>query len=279
MSGTLKFWKYEGLGNDFVLVDEASAQEARLDSRLARAICDRHRGVGADGVLVVGQPPSMLLWNADGSQGETCGNGLRCVALHLARLGLVGPEMTIETAAGPHHCRVEGEGDTRQVRVEMAAPSLRPADLPVRSAAPLIDSALEVAGAELAITAVSMGNPHVVTFDGQDRADELGPLIGAHDLFPEGVNVGFGVLRQGGIDLRVFERGAGWTQACGSGACAAAVAAVETGRLARGAVVPIWLPGGMLQIEVREPGEKVVMTGPARHVFDGELLTEAMLRT
>jgi diaminopimelate epimerase len=269
----IAFSKYEGLGNDFVLVEGAE-----LDREQVRRICDRHRGVGGDGVLLVGRSPAglprMQVINADGSVPEMCGNGIRCVALHLARTGRAGDEpFEIDTDSGPHRCRVLERGASGVVEVAMRAASLEPADVPVRAPAALRDASIAPAGAGLRWTAVSMGNPHAVTFDAPgERRGQLAPEVQNAAIFPNGVNVGFAEMRSShAIELAVFERGAGWTEACGTGACAAAVAAVETGRAPRGEPLSVQLPGGTLTIVVPAAGERVLMTGPARHVFDGTL--------
>lgn len=269
------FHKYQGLGNDFLIIEEEALGDVRLSSDQAVALCDRHRGVGGDGLLVVDvDAPSMHVINSDGSVPEMCGNGIRCVALHLARrAGERVLDVTIDTTAGPHRCTVDNRPGAESVAVEMAPPSLLPADLPLRSDAPWVDRAIVVEGWTVHITAVSMGNPHAVTFDDLGKARfELAPAIQADLHFPEGVNVGF-VSELNGDELRldVLERGAGWTQACGTGACAAAVAAVETGRASRDEPLKVRLPGGVLTITVRSPGEPVRMQGPARLVFGGEV--------
>jgi diaminopimelate epimerase len=276
------FAKYEGLGNDFLLVDVQDPSAGALTPERVVALCDRHRGVGGDGVIVAGLldgGPVMRVHNADGSVPEMCGNGIRCVALHLVRSGAVhGPSLQIDTDAGPHACRVNGNGRAASVEVRMRPPSLDPAHVPVTSERPLVDQEVDLDGSPLHITAVSMGNPHAVTFDdvGEGRL-AFGPRLERDARFPKGVNVGFARLaRQGGIDLHVWERGAGWTRACGTGACAAAVAAVETGRMARGTPIPVHLPGGTLTITVDAPGEPVRMDGPARHVFDGDVDLEGL---
>ncbi|MBX3250872.1 MAG: diaminopimelate epimerase [Myxococcales bacterium] len=290
----LAFSKYEGLGNDFVLVDAAAWGGRTPDD--ARAICDRHTGVGADGVLVVdADRPSMHVINSDGSIAEMCGNGLRCVVWHLARraLGLgarLGPGapsneapsrgrivddavLVVETGAGPHPSRlVSSEGRAAIVEVRMRAPSLSPRDLPLDASAPLVDAPF-LEG--VPFTAVSMGNPHLVTFaEGLERLS-LGPAVQRDPRLPEGANVGFArpatIEGRDGFVLDVLERGSGWTRACGTGACAAAVAAVVTNRAARHVPIPIRLPGGLLELTVGAEGEPVWMRGPARHVFDGEL--------
>ena len=265
----IAFAKYEGLGNDFVVVDGIHVTPAQ-----AVTICDRHLGIGADGVLIVGTDgpaPSMRVINADGSVPEMCGNGIRCVARHLRRTKkLVSSDVRIDTAAGPHRCTLLDDG---RVAVEMAVPSLDPSSVPVRADSDVIDHPFEIGDDTVHLTAVSMGNPHAVTFDDVgDRRLALGPAIQNDSRFPRRANVGFARLaRDGTIDLEVYERGAGWTRACGTGACAAAVAAVETGRAARNEPITVRLPGGPLEIVVGARGEPVRMTGPARHVFDGTI--------
>jgi diaminopimelate epimerase len=278
MHTTLRFSKYEGIGNDFLVVDVDDELGRVLGPDAARRLCDRHLGVGGDGLLLVGERdgrPSMKVINADGSVPEMCGNGLRCVALHLARTGRVqGGSIVVDTDAGPHECEIDAHGDAGSVEVVMRAPSFTPASLPIRAEAPLVGGRFEVDGAALTATAVSMGNPHLVTFDEVgDRRATLGPRIERDPRFPQGVNVGFGVLSGDGreIVLDVWERGAGWTRACGTGACAAVAAAVETGLAARGEPITVRLPGGALAIRVGAPGEPVRMRGPARYVFGGEL--------
>jgi len=261
----LHFDKYEGLGNDFVVVSDGLD---RADAQ-ARWLCDRHRGVGADGVLLTGVDggrPFMRVRNADGSTPQMCGNGVRCVALYLRDRGLVQTDaFELDTDAGPHSVRVLGDG---RVQVDMRPASLRPDDLPLTSESPWIDEPIEIGAYALHVTAVSMGNPHAVTFDPVDRA-AIGPALELDARFPQKVNAGFARLTGDVVELSVWERGVGWTQACGTGACAAAVAAVETGRARRGEAITVRLPGGDLEIVVGEPGAPVRMTGPARRVFGG----------
>jgi diaminopimelate epimerase len=272
---TLPFYKYEGLGNDFLIVEKEALAGVQLTTKEAIALCDRHRGIGGDGVLVLDvDAPSMDVINSDGSVPEMCGNGIRCAALHLARRANEPTlEVTIETLAGPHPCEVVNRPGAESVAVQMAPPSLVPSDLPLSSAAPWLDHPLTVDGRNLRVSGVSMGNPHAVTFDEVgDARFEVGPLIQGDPHFPEGINVGF-VSEHDGSSMRldVLERGAGWTQACGTGACAAAVAAVETGRARREEQLSIRLPGGTLMITVGAPGDTVLMQGPARFVFRGEV--------
>ena len=276
----LHFSKYEGLGNDFIVVDGAGGPDARpIGPADAMVLCDRHFSVGADGVLLAGvrgKTAFMRVLNADGSEAEMCGNGLRCVVVHLLRRGLVtGDAFTVDTAAGPHGVRIVRRGTASAiVEVEMRAPSFVPTEIPVRADAPLVDLPVDVGGRTLRITAVSMGNPHAVTFDDVSPDDRavLGPKLERDARFPQGVNVGFARVREdGGLDLAVWERGVGFTLACGTGACAAAAAAVETGRAERGVPIDVTLPGGPLSVRIGAPGEPARMTGPARHVFDGTL--------
>jgi diaminopimelate epimerase len=283
----LQFAKYEGLGNDFVVV-EALETALSLDEAHARALCDRHRGIGADGVLLIeGDPahPRMRVINADGSQPEMCGNGLRCVALHLVRRGFapVGQDFLVETDAGPHRCRVASAERESIVEVSMRPASLVPREIPVVSSgeAAVLDEPFSIAGTQVKLSCVSMGNPHAVTFEpaAVDARQKLGPLLEKHERFPKAANIGFarvlgtvgtvGTVGTQEIELAVWERGVGFTEACGTGACACAVAAVETGRVTREQPVIVKLPGGPLEIRVGARGDRISMKGPARHVFDG----------
>jgi diaminopimelate epimerase len=276
----LQFAKYEGLGNDFVVVEALETETALvLDAAQARALCDRHRGIGADGVLLIeGSPahPRMRVINADGSQPEMCGNGLRCVALHLVRRGFasVGQDFNVETDAGPHRCRVASVQRESLVEVSMRHASLVPSDIPVvaHDSGPVLDQPFNIAGTQVELSCVSMGNPHAVTFEpaALEARHKLGPLLEKHERFPKAANIGFArVVAPQQIELAVWERGVGFTEACGTGACACAVAAVETGRVAREQPVIVKLPGGPLEIFVGERGARISMKGPARHVFDG----------
>ncbi len=272
------FAKYEGLGNDFILVDRAVVPD--LGPGAAKALCDRHLGIGADGVLLIGLSegrPSMHVINADGSEPEMCGNGLRCVALYLVHRGLVRTsEFEVDTDAGMHRVSVEHHGvgaGSGQVRVAMRPASLDASQVLWSGEGEHLDQPFEVDGMELKLTTVSMGNPHAVIFDDVgEQASSLGPRIERDARFRAGANVGFAALRGAGvIDLRVWERGCGFTLACGTGACAAAVAAVETGRANRHEALTVNLPGGPLSIRVGARGDSVEMTGPARRVFEGQV--------
>ncbi|MGB5809214.1 MAG: diaminopimelate epimerase [Polyangiales bacterium] len=272
---TIPFHKYEGLGNDFLLVDKKALGGVPLTDEQAVALCDRHRGVGADGVLVIDMTsPSMAVINADGSVPEMCGNGIRCVALHLARSsGATHLMLDIDTVAGSQSCSVDADGSKGLVTVDMSGASLAPTDIGLVSETPWQDQSVRVGDHTVRFTAVSMGNPHAVTFDDVgDARFEIAEVLQVDPRFPDGVNVGFVSEREGRVmRLDVCERGAGWTQACGTGAAAAAVAAVETQRVDRGDTLEIRLPGGTLSITPRALGEPVQMRGPARFVFAGEV--------
>jgi diaminopimelate epimerase len=255
----LRFWKVHGLGNDFVVVDGPSLMAPDRAVRL----CDRRRGIGADGVLTVlpareGGAAYMHIYNPDGSVAAMCGNGIRCVARHLAETRGLGGEIVIETDSGPRRCTVHrGPAGVDLVTVDMGRARVEGRQ------------EFEV-GAELVrALRVSMGNPHAVILDGPEprRASTLGPAIEAR--VPGGVNVGFGRAAGRSIDLVVWERGAGLTEACGTGACAAAVAALHEGRLTGSGPVMVRLPGGELEISV-DADLSVSMKGPAERVFEGE---------
>ncbi len=287
----MRFAKYHGLGNDFLVVDlrAASAAEAALaqDPQHVVALCDRQFGVGGDGVLAVLPSSSadarMRVLNSDGSEAEMCGNGLRCVAKELFdRGGLRKPELAIETGAGVLVCAIEAGagGAARSVTVAMGAPRLARGEIPMAGPAGerCIEQPLELPGEPpRALTCVSMGNPHAVTFVGsRDEAWRLarsiGPAIEHHAWFPNRTNAELAHVRgPREIELVVWERGCGITLACGTGACATAVAAVLTGRAAEATPVRVHLPGGPLEITVLAGLTNVLMKGPAVHVFDGDV--------
>jgi len=255
-----RFAKYEGLGNDFVVVDGPLMSPAR-----ARRLCDRRRGIGADGVLTVMAPRQggaayMHVYNSDGSAAAMCGNGIRCVARHLAETRGLGGTFVVETDAGPRRCTVhrDAAGAVEAVSVEMG---------PARIEG---EQEFDVRGERLRALRVSMGNPHAVFFGeaSRARAEALGP--GVEAAVAGGVNAGFAAPRAGGLDLVVWERGAGLTEACGTGACAAAAAAVQRGLVRAGVPVEVRLPGGPLTITVGEGLGSVAMRGPAAWVFEGE---------
>lgn len=286
----MKFTKMEGLGNDYVYVDLFDG-ETRLDladgpmiADLARAVSDRHFGIGSDGLIVVGPgqdaPFRMTMFNSDGSASAMCGNGLRCVAKLVADRGYVpgnADSFEVESGAGVHGVEVVDRSAKRgveRVRLAMGAPRLTNAEVPTTGPAGerSIDLPLEVAGATYNLTCVSMGNPHAVMFV-DDPATfpvaQVGPAIEHHPFFPERTNVEFvRVVSDHELDQRTWERGAGETLACGSGACAVLVAAHLVGHTGRKAT--IHLLGGDLEIEWDEASNQVFKTGPAVEVFRGE---------
>jgi diaminopimelate epimerase len=257
----LRFVKYQGLGNDFLVVDGPL-----MDAERARRLCDRRRGVGGDGVLTVlppktpGAVATMHIFNSDGSVAAMCGNGIRCVARHLAETRGLDGELLIDTDAGPRACRVHRApgGAVEAVSVEMG---------PARVEG---EQDFEVAGQRHHAVRVSMGNPHAVLFEPptRERACDVGPAI--ERAVPGGVNVGFARPGPGGVDLVVWERGSGLTDACGTGACAAAVASARAGAIPTGQPVEVRLPGGPLQITVGADLTRVTMRGPAERAFEGE---------
>lgn len=268
----LEFTKMQGLGNDFLLLDNMSGR-LELSPEEVRFLCDRHFGVGADGVITVSPSDradlKMRIFNSDGSEPEMCGNGIRCFALYARDRGLAaGPEMAVETKAGIIRPRIEGG----QVVVDMGEPDFDPEKIPVNLPGEVVDYPIVFAGRKVEITCVSMGNPHCVIFypPGEEPpVGELGPVIETDPIFPEKTNVEFiRVRNRRELDFAVWERGAGITLACGTGACAAVAAAARTGRTGREALVH--LPGGDLKIEWRE-NNHIFMTGPAVEVFVGRI--------
>lgn len=271
---SLPFWKYEGTGNDFVVLD-AGAAPAGLDwATLAPLLCDRHRGIGADGVLLLGPgeaaPLRMRVLNADGSEPEMCGNGIRCAMRWWADQGRLAPGLAeIETLAGLIRAELVG---VDAVRVGMGRPRWLRGEIPTagEAAAEFRDQVLGVEGEPLTFTAVSMGNPHAVCVVPAVDAVPLtrwGPVLEHHPAFPARTNVEFlEIVDAHRARMIVWERGAGVTLACGTGACAALVVAARAGLLAREATIT--LPGGALRIEW-DATDEVWMTGPARPVFTG----------
>jgi diaminopimelate epimerase len=293
----LPFTKVEGLGNDFVVVDLRRAADVAVDATpsiqdpaVVRAVCDRHFGVGADGVLAIlpgiSGDARMRVLNADGSEAEMCGNGLRCVAkvLYESDPALRRPLLRIDTGAGRLDCAIEAAGDqVSSVAVEMGRPRLARDEIPMSpgGAGRAVRESIEARGRRFAITAVSMGNPHAVIFIDDPAAnlralaEAYGPTLEVDATFPRRTNVEFARIRQvdghAEIDLVVWERGCGITLACGTGACAVAAAGCVEERLRPGVETPVHLPGGTLHITVAPDLGGVRMRGPAVTVFRAEL--------
>lgn len=287
---SIEFVKYQGLGNDFVLVDNRDSDTIRLSAERCAEICDRNFGIGADGVIFA-MPPglvqadedySMRMYNSDGTEPEMCGNGIRCLANFVAETDGAPPRAyKVGTLAGLIQPEVRADG---QVAVDMGEPVLTPVKVPCTLEATqdgaAVRAPMEVNGETWLVTAVSMGNPHCVTFGRQGECDEggikvddlhlpsVGPAFEAHPCFPAKTNTEFTeVVDRNYVKMRVWERGAGATLACGTGACATVVAAVLEGRTERKCTVE--LPGGPLEIEWRESDNRIIMTGPAKMVFSG----------
>ena len=274
----MRFWKYQGIGNDFILVD-GSDGSLEIDPEWCRRVCDRHYGIGADGVLYVmpgeGTDTTMRIINADGSEAEMCGNGIRCVAKHAYDFGIVDKEVfTIHTLRGDLEATVTIEdGKVRAVRINMGAPILEGRQVPVLFDGRYIDQPFEALGYKFKANAVSMGNPHFITFDElpEGAIEKLGPVLESHPFFPRKTNVEFCKVEGGKIHVTVYERGAAWTLACGTGACASTTAAALNGLVPFGEPVDVELPGGWLRITVDPELGYVLMEGPAELVFEGNI--------
>ncbi|MDN3696667.1 diaminopimelate epimerase [Vibrio cortegadensis] len=270
------FSKMHGLGNDFMVVD-CITQNIFFSPDLIRRLADRHTGVGFDQLLVVEAPYDpetdfhYRIFNADGSEVEQCGNGARCFARFVRMKGLTNKyTINVSTKKGKMVLKIE---DNDLITVNMGEPVFEPAKIPFKAKQTEKTYIIRTDEHTLFCGAVSMGNPHVVTVvDDVDTTDvdKLGPLLESHERFPERVNAGFmQVVNREEVRLRVYERGAGETQACGSGACGAVAIGINQGLLAE--YVTVQLPGGELQISWQGPGSPLYMTGPATHVFDGQL--------
>lgn len=283
----IQFKKYHGLGNDFVLIDNRHQSEPVLSPEESCKLCDRNFGVGGDGVIFALPPTSassdftMRIYNSDGSEPEMCGNGIRCLARFVADLdgAQAGQEYKIDTLAGLIRPVMQADG---QVRVDMGEPILEgmqvPTTLESTRGSTVVARELEVDGRTWTVSAVSMGNPHALVYSvdgGPVKLDDVdlfrvGPMFESHPVFPAKTNTEFvEVLSPGHVRMMVWERGAGRTLACGTGACATVVAGVLEGKTDRQCRVD--LPGGPLFIEWDEDTNKIFMTGPAEFVFSGGL--------
>ncbi|MGB3294306.1 MAG: diaminopimelate epimerase [Phormidesmis sp.] len=287
---TLPFSKYHGLGNDFILVDNRASVEPMVTPEQAVALCDRNFGIGADGVIFVlpalldgDTDYTMRIYNSDGSEPEMCGNGIRCLAKFIADLEAEDGKTlelphtySIHTLTGTIRPTLQADA---QVTVDMGEPGLLAKKIPttlVAAEEKAVDQTLEVAGQSWQVTCVSMGNPHCITFVEDVEAvplADIGPKFEHHPAFPARINTEFvEVVRPDYLKMRVWERGAGPTLACGTGACALLVATVLNGLCSRKATVE--LPGGCLEIEWLS-SNRVLMTGPATLIFSGDAIVEA----
>ena len=276
----IEFSKYQGLGNDFILIDNRHTAKPIITPEQAIAICDRHFGIGADGVIFAlpGKADTdytMRIYNSDGSEPEMCGNGIRCLAKFIADLEgntEVNKSYKIDTLAGLIVPKLEENGD---VTVDMGEPELTASKIPTTLTGvegKVIAQPLEVADRTWLVTTVSMGNPHCITFVEDSEAialEQIGPLFEHHPVFPQRTNTEFiEVVKPDYVKMRVWERGAGITLACGTGACASVVAGVLNNQCDRSSTVE--LPGGCLQINWSAADNRVYMTGPATKVFQGQ---------
>jgi diaminopimelate epimerase len=276
VTSDVRFAKYQATGNDFLIVDEVDGPAPSLD---VPALCDRWTGVGADGVIRVraGEtaPFRFDLTNADGSPAAMSGNGMRCLGAYLRDGGRLDvDEVDVETPAGVRRVTLSRAGDrVTAASVDMGSPNFTKAAIPMRGPAweTFQDQPFDMGGGmQVAATALSMGNPHLVLFVDEDperfHLEHIGPALERHELFPERTNVELALVVADGIRVRVWERGVGETLACGTGACAVAVAANESGRA--GAAATVRFPGGSLDVERLEDG-RVLLGGDVAHVFDG----------
>ena len=276
----MKFTKMHGIGNDYVYVN-CFKEEIENPSELARFVSNRNFGVGSDGLILIRPSEKadfqMDMYNSDGSQAEMCGNGIRCVGKYVYDYGLTDKtQITVDTLAGIKYLDLTVEdGKVSKIRVNMGEPILKPELVPVISPEdPAVDIPIEVKGKKYNMTCVSMGNPHAVIFMDhvKDRDIEvIGPYFENHTCFPKRTNTEFvEILDRNTVNMRVWERGAGETLACGTGACATAVACVLNDKTED--KITVHLLGGDLQIEWDRETNQIYMTGPATTVFDGELL-------
>lgn len=274
----MKFTKMQGLGNDYVYVN-CLKEKIQNPSELAKKISDRHFGVGSDGLIMINPSDKadfeMEMYNADGSRGEMCGNGIRCVGKYVYDYGLTDKtNISVETLGGIKHLElyVEG-GKVVRVKVDMGHPILKPSEIPVvAEGEQAVDEPIEVEGKEYRMTCISMGNPHAVIFVDTDvkelPLESIGPKFENHKRFPNRVNTEFvRVIDRHTAQMRVWERGSGETLACGTGACAVAVACALNGLTED--EVTVQLLGGDLEIQWEKSSDTVYMTGPAEVVFDG----------
>ena len=284
----MRFTKMEGCGNDYIYVD-ITERPLRDPAAFAVKYSDRHFGIGSDGLITIGRSENadffMRIYNADGSEGTMCGNGIRCVAKYVYDKGLTDrDEISVETLGGIKVIRMNIEdGKAVSARVDMGVPSLRAADVPVvfpgPDGKPLSEVKAEpvrIAGRDWEMTCVSVGNPHAVVWCEDPEALDLektGPLFDHHEMFPERVNTEFiRVIDRGNIQMRVWERGSGETIACGTGATASAYACMVNGKCDE--AVRVFLRGGELLIEYDRETGHLFMTGPAKTVFEGECVWE-----
>ncbi len=276
----MRFWKMHGLGNDYIVIDNRDGKISDKNAgELAKSLCERRFSVGADGLLLVCNSEvgdtKMRIFNADGSEAEMCGNGIRCFAKYCYENGIVPKnEFTVETLAGTKHVWLTlKDKEVTAVKVDMGEPNWERSCLPMKGKGTCIDCDLDIDGETLKVTCLSIGNPHCVIFvDCIDcyPVEEVGSKIENHKAFPKRTNVGFAeVLNEKELNLRVWERGCGETLACGTGTCAAVAAANKLGKV--GNKVTVHVLGGNLKVEV---GKRIFLSGAAEKVYEGTLFKE-----
>jgi len=285
-SSVVDFSKYEGLGNDFILIDDRDRDTPSLTPDASEKLCNRNFGIGGDGVIFALKPPSedydfsMRIYNSDGSEPEMCGNGIRCFAQFLKDLGADAESYKVNTLAGPI---IPVMNDDGTITVDMGGPILKPDDVPTtlssnyKDGISVVEQDLECNGKNWKVSAVSMGNPHCIIFvdDLENDIDfeKDGPALeSCTEAFPAKTNVEFvQVMSDTHLKMKVWERGAGPTLACGTGTCALVIAAIQAGKIPSGNKVRVTLPGGDLFIEWNnDTDNKVFMTGPATYTFSGK---------
>ena len=278
----MKFTKMHGCGNDYVYVN-CFKEQVDDPSKLAVQVSDRHFGIGSDGLILICPSEQadfrMRMFNADGSEGKMCGNGVRCIAKYVYDYGLTDKtRISIETKGGIKYLDLQVEnGKVKTVKVDMGEPILNTKEIPVEwQKEKMIGEKVKINGQEYEMTCVSMGNPHAVVWVDDTASlplEKIGPIFEKHAMFPERVNTEFvQILNKKEVNMRVWERGSGETLACGTGACATAVACILNGKTEEEVI--IHLLGGDLKIECDKKTNHVFMTGPATIVFDGEITVE-----
>jgi len=283
----MEFWKYEGIGNDFIVLDGVRSLR-KIDTEMCKRICDRHFGIGADGVVYIlpgenGSDITMRVINPDGSEAEMCGNGIRCLAKHAYETWLVKKtKFLVGTRRGLHQVEVfkDENGKVKSVKVDMGAPILDCMSIPVDfDGERMMSQPIDVDGITVTGSAVSMGNPHFVTFDDFDEETiaKLGPKMECHKVFPKKANIEFAKIEDGKIDIHVYERGAAWTLGCGTGACAVTTIAALNGKVPFNEPVKVHLPGGWLDIVIDKDLKFATMEGPVKFVFSGNLSEKVIL--
>jgi diaminopimelate epimerase len=276
----MRFWKMHGLGNDYIVIDNSDMRISDEEAaELAKRLCERRFSVGADGLLLVCKSSvadvKMRIFNADGSEAEMCGNGIRCFAKYCYENGIMPQqEFTVETLSGIKHVWLTlKDNEVTTVKVDMGEPNWERSSLPMKGRGTCIDADLDVEGVTFRVTCLSMGNPHCVIFvDGVEDFDVccVGPAIENHPVFPKRTNVSFvQVLNRKELNVRVWERGCGETLSCGTGTCAAVAAANKLGKV--GNKVTVHVLGGDLKVEV---GKTLLLIGAAEKVYEGTLFEE-----